>query len=763
MALAAYAQVYGGDYGRADGRVAANPGFIWDDEDYVFENPHLPDPGGLERIWFHPRESPQYYPLVFTTFWLEYRLWGGPDEQGRIKANGYHLTNVLLHALNALLLWVLFRRLRLRAAWAVAAVFALHPFCVESVAWVTERKNVLSLFFYLLAALALLRWEARSGPGRWGWWGLGLGLFLLGLFSKTVIASLPLALLIARWWRGERVTSAYALALAPFLALGFAMGRMTAAHERDLVLWGDTGPYWDLGFLDRVLIAGRALWFYVGKILWPHPLVFNYRRWTIDAGDPLQWLWPLAALAALGALLWIARRGRRGPLAAGLFYAVTLFPALGFVNVAPMRFSFVADHFAYLAGIGVIALVVEGAAGWWARPAGGPRARAALAALAALLALLGLLTWKQTRIYLDVEDLYRHTIRHYPESHLARVNLAAILRRHGEIDEARGHYERVLLDWPDWPWTRARALTGLGNLEQQAGRLEEAERLFREAAELTPVAPEPGYNHANALLLQGRYEEALGEYERVLVLLPGHAQARYNLGYALEQLGRFADAQGHYARVTREKPGFALGWTGLARMEQRRGQPEKAIDHYRRARQLDPGSSGILMGEMEALLQAGRRGEGLAIAQTLAGGGAPDPALAFEVARRLRAAGEHADAVRALRGALVARPGDRRLRMLLAEQLAAAPDDAVRDGEEALGLALALRDEIGADDPGLLAVLGVAYAEAGRFGEASAVLRRGEDLARRSGLEDLLPTLVERREAVDAGRGWRLPRRGEQR
>lgn len=792
FALACYWPIYGQAYHAVPGRPAENPGFIWDDEDYVFQNPHLPDPRGLERIWFHKEESPQYYPLVFTSLWLEYRLWGGPDAQGNLKPNGYHFTNVLLHGLNALLIWLVLRRVGLRWAWAVAALFAVHPFCVESVAWVTERKNVLSLFFYLLAALALLRWEeegdahagrastgpehgaaragarAFAGAGRWIWWAIGAGLFLLGLFSKTVIASLPIALLILRWWRRSPITRAYLIGLAPLLLLGFLMGRMTASHERELVLWGDVGPYWDLSVLDRILIAGRALWFYVGKILWPHPLVFNYRRWEIDAASLGQWIWPLLVLAALAALLWLARRrGQRGPLAAGLFYAVTLFPALGFVNVAPMRFSFVADHFAYLASLGVIAAATAAVAAALARWLGPGRApRAAMMVLAAIVVVLGALTWSQTRIYRDVEKLYRHTIEHYPESHLARINLAAILRRRGDLDEARQHYERVLADWPDWPWTRARALAGLGNLEQQAGGLAEAERLFREASELTPAAPEPRYNLGNVLLLLGRSQEARAAYERVLEQMPSHFQARYNLAYALEQLGDYARAEGHYQRVTRESPGFALGWTGLARLEQRKGQPARAVDYYRRARQLDPGSSGAVLGEMEALFQAGRRSEGHAIAQALLAPGqggrapagqGPDPALAFEVVRRMRGAGAHAEAVRALRTILATRPDDARMKMMLAEELAAAPDPAVRDGEEALGLALGLEIQLGPEDPALLALLGIAYAEQGRFAEAASALRRGGEIARARGLTDLAAVIAEREAAAAAGRAWRLP------
>jgi tetratricopeptide (TPR) repeat protein len=785
----AYWQVYGAGYGRQDGKIAENPGFIWDDEDYVLQNPHLPDPQGLKRIWLQREESPQYYPLVFTTFWLEYRLWGGPDANGKLKAAGYHVTNILLHAVNALLVWGVLRRLRFRGAFAVAAVFALHPFCVESVAWVTERKNVLSLFFYLLAMHALFRWEERTDGRRWAWWGLAFGLFLLGLFSKTVIASLPVAMVILRWWRRRPLTAGYVLPLVPFLLLGFGMGQLTAEHEKDIVLWGDIGPNWQLSFADRILIAGRALWFYMGKILWPHPLVFNYPRWNLDAGSITQWLWPLAALVGAGWLIYHARRGRRGLLAGGLFYAVALFPALGFVNVAPMRFSFVADHFAYLASLAVmtvaVGLVVEGfdrlrgrrgeAAVQAASPPGSPGRtgsphgqgalevpaaslpKLALAILAVMLIVLGGLTWKQTSIYRDIEFLWRDTIAHYPESHLARINLGVLLRRRGEIEEARTQFAQVLKDWPDWPWTRSRALTNLGNLEQQAGHLDEAIRLFREASAVQPVALEPRYNLANALLRKGALEDAIRSFETLLEEHPEHVQARYNLGYALEQLGRIDEADAHYAQVTRLAPAFALGWTGMARVAQRKGSPERAVDCYRQARRLDPSLGAAVLGELETLLQVGRRDEGMQLARTILGRGPAGTGLRFEVARTLRGCGEHAEAVRLLREGLEGSPGDARLNMLLAEELASAPDPEVRSGEEALAIAQRLSASAGGDSPSELSILAVAYAELGRFPEAEATMRRAIGIAREGGMSDLVLVLMERLALFEARRPFRLP------
>jgi tetratricopeptide (TPR) repeat protein len=746
--LAAYWRIYGEGYARADGKTAQAPGFIWDDQDYVFQNPHLPDPHGLERIWFHRAESPQYYPLVFTTYWFEYRLWGGPDGSGHLQAWGYHLTNVLLHALSALLIWRILARVGFPAPFAGAAVFALHPMCVESVAWVTERKNVLSLFFYLLAMLALLRWEDEEDRRRWAWWGIGFACFFLGLFSKTVIASLPVALVILRWWRKRPITPANLLGLAPLLAAGFLMGRLTAEHEAEFVLKGDLGPYWDLSFADRVLIAGRSLWFYVGKVLWPYPLVFNYPRWTIAASDLVAWIWPVAAVAAGAGLVWLAVRGRRGPLAAAAFYAATIFPALGFVNVAPMRYSYVADHFAYGAILGLVVLAVGIAAEKL------PQGRTA--ALGAVLAVLGVLTWIQVGLYRDVEYLWRDTIVHYPESHLARINLGVLQRQRGELEDARANFERVLHDWPDWPWTRARALTNLASLDQQAGRIDDAVRQLREAAAATPAAQEPRYNLANALVLQGHPDEAIPIYRKVLEETPTHIKARYNLGCALEQQGKFDEADAEFHKVVEQDARFALGWTGLGRAAIGKGKPADAVEDFRRARTIDPAVPGAVFGEIEALVRAGRRNEGLALADAVTASAPPGSSVRSEIALRLRGAGEHEGAIRMLRAALAANPNDVRAKLLLIEELSGAPNAAQRSGEEALRLAQSLASAGLDQDPQALAALAYAYAENGRFTDARAAMQKALDAAKARGANQLVPVLEQRLRLFEAGQPLRL-------
>jgi hypothetical protein len=324
-------------------------GFIWDDDFYVSNNPLLRSVNGLVRIWTEPTATPQFYPLVHTTFWIEYHLW-------QLNPFGYHLVNVLLHALNAVLFWRLLTKLDLPQAWVAAAVFALHPVCVESVAWISERKNVLSAFLYLSSALVYVEfWMWGSDKRRWVPYAAAFALFVGALLSKTVTCTLPATLLIVLWWKRGRIKWGDVLPLVPFFVAGAALGLTTAWIERYRA--GAMGGEWDLSFADRWMVAGRAVTFYAAKLLYPHPLSFVYERWQIVAGAWQQWLFPLGVIALLATLWALRERIGRGPLAAAAAFVAILGPALGFVNVYPFRYSFVADHFQYLASLAVITLV----------------------------------------------------------------------------------------------------------------------------------------------------------------------------------------------------------------------------------------------------------------------------------------------------------------------------------------------------------------------------------------------------------------------
>jgi tetratricopeptide (TPR) repeat protein len=374
-----------------------------------------------------------------------WRLWGrGPL--------GYHLVNVALHALGAVLFFLLLRHLEVPGAWVAAAIFALHPLHVESVAWITERKNVLSLPLGLGAALAYLGFALPRGDAAGGRWGrryaLALALFVAALLAKSVTATLPAAILVALWWKRGRVGWRDLLPLLPFFAAGAGLGLHTAWLEKHHV--GAHGPDWDLSVVEHALVAGRALWFYAAKLLWPRPLTFFYPRWQVDAGK--LW-WYAFAFGALGAaaLLWRARgRWGRGPLAAAAVYAIALGPVSGFFNVYPMRFSFVADHFAYHASLAPIALAGAGLAalGRWLAPRPGAAVRAG--SVAVLLAALGALTWSRCGAFRDEETLWRDTLAKNPAAFLAQNNLGVLLAARGERAAARERYAAAMRLKPDW-------------------------------------------------------------------------------------------------------------------------------------------------------------------------------------------------------------------------------------------------------------------------------------------------------------------------
>ena len=410
-------------------------GMLWDDDGHLTK-PELRSLEGLGRIWFDLDATNQYYPLLHSAFWLQYRLWGD-------QTLGYHLVNIVLHALNALLVALILRRLRVPGALLAAAIFALHPVHVESVAWMAELKNTLSGFFYLASALAYLGFDERR---RRGMYTLSLALFAAALLCKTVTATLPAALLVVFWWRrGGLNWRRDVLPLLPFLALGATAGLFTAWVERALI--GAAGAEYDFTLIERCLIAGRVICFYLGKLLWPTNLIFIYPQWNISQSVWWQYLYPLGIILTVLAGLWLVRRRWRGPLAGMLFFCGTLFPALGFLNVYPFRYSLVADHFQYLASLGIITLFAAGLARLAASSVlacSGSRA-----AMLTILSLLGVLTWHQSQQYRDVETLYRTTLSQNPSCWMAHNNLGSVLEASGRPEEAVRHYQQALRIKPD--------------------------------------------------------------------------------------------------------------------------------------------------------------------------------------------------------------------------------------------------------------------------------------------------------------------------
>ncbi len=509
---------------------ALGAGFVWDDDDYVTNNPLLRDPDGLARIWFSADAPSQYFPLVYTSFRLEYALWG-------LDPSGYHLVNVCLHAANALLAWAVLARLALPGAWLAAAIFALHPVHVESVAWISERKNVLSTLGFLGALLAWLRF-AQGGAGK-RWWIVSFGLYVLALFAKTTACTLPAAQLLALWLRGRAIDARRLAQLAPFLVVGVAMGAFTIVWER--LHQGTQGERFALGLVESALVASRAVWFYLGKLALPIGLSFSYPKFEVDASDPRDWAW-LVAGALLLLALWRARgRLGRGPLTAALFFVAMLSPVLGFIPLYTFLYTYVADHYQYVASLGPIAL----AAGAGARALQGRRG-GALVALG-LLAALGVLTARQSRVYENSETLWRDVIAKHPGSWMAYTNLGREMLRTERWTEAIPWFEGALRVEPGL----ARPHLGLATAYLELGRREAAE-----AELLRALAADPDLRPARERLARlreraGDLDGAIAQWREVVRIAPASARGHRALARALARQGRDAEAEFHSAEARR--------------------------------------------------------------------------------------------------------------------------------------------------------------------------------------------------------------------
>jgi tetratricopeptide (TPR) repeat protein len=523
-------------------RAIFTAGFIWDDPQYIVQNPTLRNLRGLWAIWAHPTALPQYYPLVHTTFWIEYHLW-------QLHPLGYHLDNVLLQAAAAILLWRAVARLGIPGCFLAAAIFAIHPVQVESVAWATERKNVLSAVFYLLALHAYLDFVA-TGAVRARPYIFSLVFFVAALLSKSVACSMPAAILLIQWWRNGRLGWRDLRPLAPFFLLGAAMATATATLElRHVGAWGGE---WSWSFADRCLIAGRATWFYLGKLLWPAPLTFIYPQWQRMNFSQHPWLiaFPLSFMGMLLGLWLLRSRIGRGPLAAMLFFAGTLLPALGFVNLYPMRYTFVADHFQYFACIGPIVLASAIIKRWLPIRIVGP----------ILLIVLAILAWRQQGIYRDQMTLWRDTVAKNPTSWMAWGNLGDEYAQlynanHSDADRAaaRQCYTTLLRLAPDqplahWKW---------GIVMQKEDDPTAARREFARAIELEPHFTLAMNSMALLLIQENQPAAAMEYYRRAIELDPGYAEARYNYGIALQQSGDVDGAIAQFSAAAARRPDWA--------------------------------------------------------------------------------------------------------------------------------------------------------------------------------------------------------------
>jgi len=547
-------------------------GLLWDDDAHL-TRPALQSIAGLWRIWFHIGATQQYYPVAHTAFWLLYQCFG-------LNTFGYHLVNIALHATSAYLLWSILRRLAIPGALLAAFLFLLHPMQVESVAWMSELKNTLSTVFFLGAASRYL--ALRDDELDRSAYVSALFLFTLAVLSKASTVVWPLMMLPVLWWKSRPVQWRLQLRrLIPFLAIAAAASCVTLWVERTFI--GAQGAEFQLPILSRFLIAGRAVVFYLTSVAWPAHLTFIYPRWDVNPAAAWQFLFPAGVMIA-AAVLWRVRRDAPGTAAAFLAFGFALTPAVGLVDVYPFRYSFVADHFAYLATMPVIALVAAAAVHLGSQWRLAPQARAAAAV--GVVLLLGVLTWRQASGYVDAETLYQTTLEHNPSCWLCHNNLAEP-KLYGSLADVRSavrHLDEALRLHPD----AAEVHNNLGGAFQRLDRWDDARAEHEKAAQLNPLLPETHFNLGIVYEHAGRLDAAIAEYTKAIDLKPDYVIAHNNLALVLQKEGRFGEALSMLEAAVKFDPDAGEVQFNLGAALQREGRIEEAVLHYREALRVRP-------------------------------------------------------------------------------------------------------------------------------------------------------------------------------
>jgi tetratricopeptide (TPR) repeat protein len=689
-------------------------GFIWDDESHLTRNPCVIGPLGLKEIWTTAQAV--YYPLVLTTFWVLHKVVG-------LNPLSFHALNILFHAVSAILLWRVLRLLEVRGAWLGAALWALHPVMVQSVAWVTELKNTQSCVFYLLSILFFLKWMDRGDavatpPQRWTGerhflvFVLSLLFFLLATLSKPSVVMLPFVLALCIWWMRGNIRWRDAVALAPFILISVVASAWTIWEQRFHAR--AVGPDWVQTFPERLIIAGKAIWFYLSKLAWPHPLIFIYPRWKIDSSTVVAYLPLLAAIAGVVSLWFIRAKWSRALFFAATYYVVSLFPVLGFFSVYFFRYSFVSDHFQYLASMGPLALTGAGVAtllrlygtraDFVSHPGAAPRSSSTIVSprrrlvlsgglCGILLASLGFLTWRQTAQYHDLSALYTATLQKNPGCWMAHYNLGILLSQEGEADQAMDHYRQAVVLRPDY----AEAHYNLGRLLVEHGQLTDAIAHYERAAAINPADAEAQNNLGVTLFGTGRGDDAIAHYQKALGIRPDYAEASCNLADALIAKGDFNGAIAQYKVCLAAVPDQEEAQYNLASALLREGRTDEAIVEYQKVLHIHPESADAHANLGIAWLARGRDRDAMA-----------------EYTKALQISPENLAAL-----------------SNLAWLLATAPDPALRNGPEAVRLAERAESTSSRSDkrPTVLRILAAAYAEAGQFAEAKETAKRALEAA----------------------------------
>jgi Flp pilus assembly protein TadD len=544
-------------------RPALHGDWLWDDDQLVTGNAVVHDPSGLWKIWFEPGSLIDYQPIKVSVVWLQWQLWGN-------DTLGYHQTNVVLHIVSALLVWRLLGKFGLRLAWLGGLIFAVHPVQVESVAWIAELKNTLSLPPFLLAMCFWIDYEER---GKARDYFLALGLFLAAMLCKPTMVMFPVVLLLYSWWKRGRIGWNDLRITASFFVVSLALGLVTIWFLHHHAIGDEPVPMG--GFFSRLACAGLSLSFYFSTCFLPVGLLPIYPRWVVDPPTLLQFLpWPIFGGAICW--LWTKRRswGRHALLGLG-FFLINLAPFIGFNAASYMKYTWVMDHVLYLPIIGLIGLVVA-ALGWVEKRLSAPMGFCSAGLAAVLVVALAWLSRADAAEYVDSQTLWSDTKRHLPGSALAHNYLGFALQRSGNQPEAIGEFEEALRLDPAY----FEALNNLGNSLLQTGRVAEAQLRYEQALRLKPDNAVTHNNLGNMFYQTGRYPEAIEQFEQALRVTPDNAVTRYNMANALVATNRLPEAITQYEEVLRLQPGYAEAHGNLGAAFQQVGQMAEAVDQY---------------------------------------------------------------------------------------------------------------------------------------------------------------------------------------
>jgi protein O-mannosyl-transferase len=572
-----------------------NGGFVLDDDEFLTQNPLIQTFDGLYRFWCSTKAQ-EFYPVSYSSLWIEWRLW-------ERNPAGYHVTNLILHFIDVLLIWIILRKMRIPGAFFAAMIFAVHPVNVESAAWIAQLRNMLAMTFFLLSILWYFKAgtyaastdiaPTRSHGGPWEretifssfilhpssfhfWYRLSLAAYVLAMLSKGSAAVLPVLLLGIVWWL--RPLTKWDLArAAPFFLIAVALTGVNVwfqTHGEEVVIRSTD-------FTHRLLGAGGVVWFYLYKALLPVELVFIYPQWHIEAGNVLWWL-PLLAVLIVTMLLWSYRKSWSRPLYFTWgFFCVALLPVLGFIDVGFMKYSLVADHYQHIAIIGVIALAAAGFNFWHQRMRGLSHRVAAIAAVAAV-GILVFLTWHQSGLYSDQITLYQATLEKNPNCWIAHNNLGKRYYETGRLQDAIEHYRRAVVLNPLY----VEAHYNLGLAINDSGNPKESIEHYQRALQLGTNHPEVYNNMGNALLQTGHPLESIRYYEQAIRLDPDFVSVHNNLGAALIQAGRPQDATEHFKHALHQSPGYTDALSNLALAYADMNRSSDAIETAKKAMEL---------------------------------------------------------------------------------------------------------------------------------------------------------------------------------